>query len=76
MTAKRKEANNAELPPHPRGKLITVAEAAKHCAVDYDTMLRWIRSGALPFVEVGPQKALRVRELDVEDLIKPGGVEN
>ncbi len=50
---------------------MTIREAAVMCRVDYDTMLRWVRNGAIKFHVVGPFKRKRVYRRDVEKLIGP-----
>lgn len=50
--------------------MMTLAEAAAQCDVDYDTFLRWVRAGRVPFVEVGPHRLKRVRRGDVEQLVR------
>ena len=42
------------------------------CGVDYDTFLRWVRKGAVPYVVVGPHNRKRVSRRDVEELIRQG----
>lgn len=63
-------AETIELPD--RRRLLTLQEAADLCRVDYDTVLKWVRAGALPFVEVGPTRIKRVYRRDVELMIQPG----
>jgi excisionase family DNA binding protein len=57
--------------PQVPSDLITVSDAAAICAMDSDTVYKWIQSGQLPFWEVGPKKSKRVRRRDVERLIRP-----
>jgi predicted site-specific integrase-resolvase len=42
------------------------------CGVDYDTFLRWVHKGVVPYVVVGPHNRKRVLRRDVEQLIRPG----
>jgi excisionase family DNA binding protein len=53
-------------------EMLTVAQAARLCHVDYDTFLRWIAKGALEHMVVGPCRRKRVWRRDVERLIRPG----
>ncbi len=49
--------------------LISLQVAAAMCGVDYDTVLKWCRAGALQYVEVGPTCIKRVYRRDVKRLI-------
>jgi len=51
---------------------LPLSKAAKMCGVDYDTFLRWVLKGAVPYVVVGPYNRKRVWRRDVEQLIRPG----
>ena len=51
---------------------LPLSRAAKMCGVDYDTFLRWVRKGAVPYVVVGPHNRKRVSRRDVEQLIREG----
>jgi predicted site-specific integrase-resolvase len=42
------------------------------CGVDYDTFLRWVLKGVIPYVVVGPHNRKRVSRRDVEQLIREG----
>lgn len=55
---------------HP--ELIGLQEAADRCGVCYKTVRRWISSGHLNAVRVGP-RALRVAAADVEAIKQPVG---
>jgi excisionase family DNA binding protein len=48
--------------------LLRVREAAEYLDVHEDTVRRWIDSGRLPSVRVGPFRRVRVRECDVRRL--------
>jgi predicted site-specific integrase-resolvase len=52
---------------------LPISRAAKMCGVDYDTFLRWVRKGVVPYVVVGPHNRKRVLRRDVEQLIRAGG---
>jgi predicted site-specific integrase-resolvase len=51
---------------------LPLSRAAKMCGVDYDTFLRWVLKGVVPYVVVGPYNRKRVLRRDVETLIRPG----
>lgn len=51
---------------------LPLSRAAKMCGVDYDTFLRWVLKGAVPYVVVGPHNRKRVSRRDVEQLIRQG----
>ena len=51
---------------------LPLSKAAKMCGVDYDTFLRWVLKGAVPYVLVGPYNRKRVSRRDVEQLIRAG----
>jgi len=51
---------------------LPLSKAAKMCGVDYDTFLRWVLKGAVPYVLVGPYNRKRVLRRDVEQLIRQG----
>jgi excisionase family DNA binding protein len=48
---------------------LTIREAAVLCSVDYDTFLRWVLKGVVPYIVVGPYHRKRVYRSDVERLI-------
>src|SRR5690349_12407291 len=50
--------------------LLTMEDAAAHLGVTTTTVRNWIASGALPAYRLG-SKAIRVRESDVEALLRP-----
>jgi predicted site-specific integrase-resolvase len=61
--------------PSPRDdedEKLPLSKAAKMCGVDYDTFLRWVLKGAVPYVVVGPHNRKRVARRDVERLIRSG----
>jgi len=51
---------------------LPLSKAAKMCGVDYDTFLRWVLKGVVPYVVVGPHNRKRVSRRDVEQLIREG----
>jgi predicted site-specific integrase-resolvase len=51
---------------------VPLSVAAKMCGVDYDTFLRWVRNGVVPYLVVGPHNRKRVLRRDVEQLIRRG----
>jgi excisionase family DNA binding protein len=55
---------------HP--ELIGLPEAADRCGVSYRTVRRWIASGQLNAVRVGP-KLLKVDAADLAALLQPTG---
>ena len=50
-------------------RLIRPGVAAKRLGVTTETIRRWMRSGALPYTEVGPYRRKRLREADVEEQV-------
>lgn len=46
--------------------LLTPSKAAKRLGVTSETIRRWMKKGALPYVEVGPNHRKRVYLSDVE----------
>jgi excisionase family DNA binding protein len=50
----------------------TVAQAAEQLGVSVSTIWRWIESGHLPAVRVGP-RAIRIRRRDVQATLQPAG---
>ena len=69
MPAKRSSVNRRER-RHP--ELIGLQEAADRCDVSYRTIRRYIASGRLKAVRVGP-RVLKVDIADVENLLHPVG---
>jgi excisionase family DNA binding protein len=59
-------------PPEDEDEKLPLSKAAKMCGVDYDTFLRWVLKGAVPYVVVGPHNRKRVRRADVDRLIRSG----
>ena len=55
----------------PVGKLLTVAEAADRLKLQPSTIRKWIFQRRLAHVRIG-QRAVRIREADVEKLIREG----
>ena len=51
---------------------LPLSKAAKMCGVDYDTFLRWVQTGVVPYGVVGPHNRKRVSRRDVEQLIREG----
>jgi excisionase family DNA binding protein len=64
------------LVPDDGSEKMTLRDAAVLCGVDYDTILSWVRKGALPHVVSGPYGTKRVYRRDVERLIRPGAVQD
>ena len=69
--------------PNPRNRrerrgpeLIGLTEAADLCGVNYRTVRRWVQSGRLKAVRVGP-KLLKVNAADIDAMLQPltGGAE-
>jgi predicted site-specific integrase-resolvase len=58
--------------PNDDEEKLPLSKAAKMCGVDYDTFLRWVLKGAVPYVVVGPYNRKRVCRRDVERLIRSG----
>lgn len=56
-------------PLDPEEKL-TISEAAILCGVEYHTFYGWVRKGAIPHLEIGPFKTIRVLRRDVMTLIR------
>lgn len=53
---------------------ISLAEAAERCGVNYRTIRRYVGTGRLKAVRIGP-RLLKVRPSDVDALMKPIGGE-
>lgn len=53
--------------------LVTLSEAARELGVDYETVRRWVRKGAVPALEVGPagSTSLRIARDELERLKRP-----
>ncbi len=66
--------NASRTPAHRRERrhpeLVGIAEAAEMCNVHYRTIRRYIASGRLDAVRVGP-RLLKVRRSDLEELMAP-----
>lgn len=58
------------LVPDDGSELLSLAEAADLCTVDYETFRRWVAKGTIRHVLVGPYATKRVRRRDVEALIR------
>src|ERR1700730_2229879 len=54
----------------PEDHLYTAAEAASRLKVNVVTIQRWIRSGRLPAVDLGGSAGYRIREEDLEALLR------
>lgn len=65
-----KQSRNRRERRHP--ELIGLQEAADRCDVSYRTIRRYIASGRLDAVRVGP-RVLKVAADDVEQLLRPVG---
>ncbi len=55
--------------------VFTVDEAAEYLRVSRPTVYRWMRDGQLPFY-VLPKGGRRLKKQDLEQLLKPGAVED
>lgn len=54
-----------------REEWLTVPDVAKRLIVSEETVRRWIRSGALPVLDLGgPKVGYRIREADLESFLK------
>jgi excisionase family DNA binding protein len=53
-----------------RGDFCTVAEVAGMLGVSASTVWRWVDSGKMPAVRIGP-KAIRIRREDAEAAVRP-----
>lgn len=53
--------------------LLTVREAAGLLRINYDTLLRWLAKGVIPYVSVGPTNLKRVYRRDVDRLKREVG---
>lgn len=56
--------------PPRHGALLTLKQVADRYSVDYDTVLKWCNTGALPFVHVGPTRLKRVYQSDAERMVR------
>lgn len=56
--------------PTEHQNLLSLSEVADLCGVDYDTVHKWCRAGALPYIEVGPTNIKRVYRRDAERMLK------
>jgi excisionase family DNA binding protein len=52
-------------------KLYSPEEAAEHLGVHVQTVRSWIRAGRLPASRLAGQRALRIRESDLESVLEP-----
>jgi excisionase family DNA binding protein len=52
-------------------RLYTIEDVAAYYGVHAQTVRAWIRSGRLPAVRLAAQKAIRVRERDLESVLAP-----
>ncbi len=46
--------------------MLTVSAAARRLGVNRETIRRWVRKGALTYVELGPFKRKKLRQSDVD----------
>lgn len=51
----------------PDETLLTVRQAARRLGVNPETLRRWVRKGAIPYVELGPNKRKKFRQSDVDN---------
>jgi excisionase family DNA binding protein len=47
-----------------RGRLVTIADAAEHCAANERTVRRWIESGVIAGYRTGP----RLLRVDIDEI--------
>ena len=52
-------------------KLYSPEEVASYLGVHVQTVRSWIRSGRLPARRLAGQRALRIREVDIEHVLEP-----
>lgn len=52
---------------------MTPGEVASYLRMSRATVARYMRSGRLPFYKVAGDRAVRIRQRDVEALLVPGG---
>jgi hypothetical protein len=64
--ASSSESDTAAIPRD----LISIEDAAQICGMNYDSVYKWIKAGALQSFKVGPADTIRVRQRDVERLIR------
>lgn len=50
-------------------RLLTTSDVARMYGVSDETVRRWIRKGVIPFTQVGPYRAKRIRLSDAEHLM-------
>ena len=54
-----------------REEWLTVPTVAKRLAISEETVRRWIRSGALPVLDLGgPKAGYRIREADLDEFLQ------
>jgi excisionase family DNA binding protein len=70
----RGDADSDESRPGP-GRLYSPEEVAEYLGVHVQTVRTWIRSGKLPARRLAGQRALRVKEADLERVLEPVDVE-
>lgn len=58
--------------PDETHNLLTGGEVAEMCGVSYETVRKWMVSGALPFIESGPNFVRRVYRRDAERMKRQG----
>lgn len=46
--------------------MLSVSAAARRLGVNRETIRRWVRKGALSYVELGPFKRKKLRQSDVD----------
>lgn len=51
---------------HDGEPLLSAKEAARRLDLNVETIRRWVRKGAVPYVEKGPYKRRWLRQCDVE----------
>lgn len=50
----------------PNDPLLSVSAAARRLGVNRETIRRWVRKGAMTYVELGPHKRKKLRQSDVD----------
>ena len=52
--------------PPENDRLLSVSAAARRLGVNRETIRRWVRKGAISYVELGPHKRKKLRQFDVD----------
>ena len=67
--ALRQSAKGGSIVSDERERLLTVAEVAERLRVNPETVRRWLRSGELSGIPLGPKAGYRVSEAELEAFI-------